>query len=668
MTEAERGRLLRRGRTAARMALVLLTVALALHGLDLLLAGFDMPQWWQPIVCALLLSLLTSVVWPLVLRVALPIALFTLGIGSFLLLGAGAFAALAAVPGVEVASPRTGILVVLGISVVNAIVSSVLAIDEDEIFFRRAIRRSRRGPGHLADQPPGVIFLQVDGLGYDVVRRAVRDGDMPTLARWLAAGSHKLSMWRTDWSSQTGSSVSGILHGSNHDILGFRWYEKDRDHVMACAHPRDAAEIERRHSDGRGLLAVDGASHGNLFTGDAPHFSLTMSAVSVLLPKGLRRRRDDRVGAGYYTYFANPVNAVHTLGAALMDVGRELSAAAKQRRAGVRPRVKRGGIYPFARPGTTVIARDVVVSAVLEDMLAGRSVVYADFLGYDEVAHHSGIERFDSLAVLRAIDQQIGRLYRAAKLAPRQYHLVVLSDHGQTQGWAFADRFGEPVEDLIGRLCGGPVEEVSGGGPIAQRLRDRATRAGRIEHRLRADGRTEVNRVAPGVVVTVSGHVAMVSFTDHEGRVELETIEREYPELLPTLVDHPGVGFMLVRSKEFGPVVLGRDGLHRLDSGFVVGDDPLPPLGPHAAELMKRVDSYPHCADVMINSRYDPETDEASPFEPHVGSHGGFGGPQERAFLIYPQEFEPPGALVGAESLHRLFRLWLTKLGHPTPH
>ncbi len=604
------------------------------------------------------------------LRVALPIALFTLGIGSFLLLGVGAFAVLAAVPGVEIRGVRTAVLVVLGMSAVSLLISSVLAIDEDEIFFRRAARRSRRNPRRVDDLTPGVIFLQVDGLSYDVARRAMRDGDMPTLAAWVAADSHKLVRWQTDWSSQTGAAVCGILHGDNHDILGFRWYEKDRDHVMACAHPRDAAEIERRHSDGRGLLAGDGASRGNLFTGDAPHVSLTMSAVSVLLPKGLRRRRNNRVGAGYYTYFANPVNAVHTLLSTLTDMFRELSAAAKQRRAGVRPRVKRGGWYPVARSGTTVIARDVVVSAVLEDILSGRPVVYADFLGYDEVAHHSGIERFDTLAVLRSIDQQIGRLHRASRLAPRPYHVVVLSDHGQTQGWAFTDRFGESIGEFVGRQCGGPVprtDTVGGGGPIAQRLRARtATAGGRIEHSRRAEDAEaiEVTRVAPGVVVTVSGHLAMMSFTDHEGRVELETIEREYPELLPALVDHPGVGFLLVRSAEFGPVVLGRDGLHRLASGFVLGEDPLRDYGPHAVELISRVNTFPHCADIMINSRYDPATDGASPFEPHVGSHGALGGQQERGFLVHPAEFEPPGELVGAESLHKLFRLWLTKLGH----
>src|SRR5439155_19647743 len=117
------------------------------------------------------------------------------------------------------------------------------------------------------------------------------------------------------------------------------------------------------------------------------------------------------------------------------------------------PRVDRGGLWPLTRPGTTVIARDIVVSAIIEDMLAGRSEVYADFLGYDEAAHHSGIERYDTLDVLHSIDQQLGRLARAASLAPRDYHLVCLSDHGMTQGESFVQRFGEPVEALVGRLC-----------------------------------------------------------------------------------------------------------------------------------------------------------------------------------------------------------------------
>lgn len=690
-TTAPKGRLLRGGRAVARILLVWIAVTGALRLLDVLLPGFRMTHWWQPTVCALLLGLLAAVGWPLVMRIAYPLAFFTFGLFGFVLLGAATLAVFRSVPGVEIADFRSAVLVTIGMAAVGALISSLLAIDEDEIFFRRAARRRRRhtpapGPG---EQPPGVLFLQIDGLGFDTVRRAIRDGDMPTFAAWLAEGSHTLTPWHTDWSSQTGASVCGILHGSNHDILGFRWYEKDRDHVMACAHPTDAAEIERRHSDGRGLLSGDGASRGNLFSGDADHVSLTMSSIPVLVPKKLLRRRRDRLGAGYYAYFANPVNALRTFFVALVDVFREINASVRQRRAGVVPRVPRGGWYPLARPGTTVIARDVVVSAILGDMLAGRPVVYADFLGYDEVAHHSGIERFDTLSVLRSIDQQIARLHRASRLAPRRYHVVALSDHGQTQGQAFSERFGETIEAYVGRLCGGSpspsagkrrqaeswqinaalAEATQSGGLIARRLRARVEDAECAEDRPRTTSGSPgaVTRVAPGVVAVVSGHIAMVSFTEHEGRVELETIEREFPDLLPSLVDHPGVGFLLVRSREFGPVVLGRDGLHRLATGVVIGEDPLLPYGPHAADLIRRVDRFPHCADVMINSRYDPDSDQASPFETHVGSHGGLGGPQQRGFVVHPREFAPLGEVVGAEALHRVFRGWLTDLGHPAP-
>ncbi|MCW2700097.1 MAG: conserved rane protein of unknown function, partial [Blastococcus sp.] len=452
------GRLLRTGRALARVVLTWAAATGALVVLDSRLTGFAMRSWWQPPVAALLLGLLTAGVWPLVLRVALPIAFFTFGLGGFLLLGAGVLGIFAAIPGVEVRSFATSVVVAVAMAAVSGAVNSLLAVDEDELFFRRARRRARRTEGQ-GSPPPGVLFLQIDGLGYDTARRAVRDGSMPTLAAWLRSGSHVLTSWHTDWSSQTGASVCGILQGSNEGILGFRWYDKARDKVVSVSHPEDAAEIERQHSDGRGLLAGVGAGRGNLFTGDAAHVSLTMSSLAVVVARTSRRERRsrDRIGAGYYAYFANPVNALRTLGVSLVDVYRELVAAARQRRADVRPRVKRGGIYPLARPGTTVIARDVVVNAILEDMLAGRTVVYADFLGYDEVAHHSGIERFDTLEVLRSIDQQIGRLWRAAQLAPRDYHLVCLSDHGQTQGENFADRFGETVEQLVGRLSGGPI-------------------------------------------------------------------------------------------------------------------------------------------------------------------------------------------------------------------
>jgi hypothetical protein len=215
----------------------------------------------------------------------------------------------------------------------------------------------------------------------------------------------------------------------------------------------------------------------------------------------------------------------------------------------------------------------------------------------------------------------------------------------------------------------GAVLHEASGGPIARRLRARV-QPGDVEqdpaHPVTDSG--AVNRVAPGVVVVLSGHTAMISFTRHAGRVELETIEREYPELLPALVDHDGVGFVLVRSAELGPMVFGHDGELRLDDGTITGQDPLADYGPHAADLIRRFDGFPNCPDVVVNSRYHPATDDATPFEPHVGTHGGLGGPQSRGFLMYPAQLPaPPPEIVGAEHLHRVLRGWLTNLGHPEP-
>ena len=76
--------------------------------------------------------------------------------------------------------------------------------------------------------------------------------------------------------------------------------------------------------------------------------------------------------------------------------------------------------------------------------VAGRPVVYTTFLAYDEVAHHSGVERPDTLAMLRQVDRQIGAdRRRASQYAPRPYRLVVLSDHGQSQGATFLQRYGD---------------------------------------------------------------------------------------------------------------------------------------------------------------------------------------------------------------------------------
>ena len=73
----------------------------------------------------------------------------------------------------------------------------------------------------------------------------------PTMARWLADGTHQLVEWEPDLSSQTGASQAGILLGSNEDIPAFRWVEKETgrvdDLLEARRLRRDRAPPRDRH-------------------------------------------------------------------------------------------------------------------------------------------------------------------------------------------------------------------------------------------------------------------------------------------------------------------------------------------------------------------------------------------------------------------------------------
>jgi uncharacterized membrane protein YvlD (DUF360 family) len=664
-----------------RAAAVLLTDALALLVLSALLPGFDLDRPAAAFFAALAVGALNALVWPLLARLALPLSVATLGVATLVLNGVLVVFAIDLVPGADIKDVWTGVAVALGLALVTTLLASLLAVDEDESWYRNVVRRQARRAGKgVETDVPGVIFLEIDGLAHDVLRRAMRDGNAPTLARWLRDGSHRFVRWETDWSSQTGACQAGLLHGDNDDMPAFRWWEKDRATAIVTNHPRDAEELERRHSDGRGLLHADGASRANILSGDATHSMLTMSTV-------LRRRRP--IGRDYSAYFANPYAVARTLVLALGEIVSERRAQALQRRRDVHPRINRHRTYAVVRAWATVVQRDLQVAAVVGDMMAGRPVVYTTFLAYDEVAHHSGVERADTLAVLRHVDRQLGRVHAALADAPRPYRLVVLADHGQSQGATFLQRYGLTLEALVSSACDAhEVRAATGGGDEAMaylsagltevardetavgRTVERATRKRRADGvvALDAEARHELRDQAgdgpPELSVMASGCLGLISFPREPGRVTLERLEQLHPGLVPALRDHPGIGFVLVRSERHGALAIGARGTNFLDQGRVEGDDPLAPYGDNAADHVRRTDAFAHCPDLLVNSTYWKEADEVAAFEELVGSHGGMGGGQSFPFVLFPAELEwPEEPVVGAERVHLIFRSWLASLG-----
>ncbi|WP_419667804.1 phage holin family protein [Streptomyces sp. 2-1] len=619
-------------------------------------------------------GILSSVVWPLLVRALLLVPALVLGLLVFFLNGSLLWLALRIIPsGESEAAPETAVVVAAVMSAVASATGGALAVRDDDAYRRRLYRLSDRRRAELepgsGPSIPGVVFLQLDGVGHDVLLEAVGRGLMPTVAAWLGDGggartTHRLTPWRTDWSSQTGASQLGILHGSNHDIPAFRWYEKDTREVMVCNRPTSAAELQRRaiaHTGDGGLLTMDGASRGNLFSGGADQLALVLSVAA-------RRGRKNRSRAGYFAYFSDPANSVRTAMSFVAEVGREIGESTWARLKRRRPRVGRGGLYPFIRAFATVIERDVVVAAVIGDMLAGRSSVYADLVAYDEVAHHSGPRSRDTEKVLARLDRSLALIAQVAEHAPRAYRIVLLSDHGQSPGETFRARYGLGLGELVRAGCGLPVPRK------ARRTHSGAEARSAVRAALRRPVEEGHEQYRPSSrhsepLVLASGNLGLVSFPDVPHRMSREEIDARHPALLTTLANHPGVGFVLVRSEEHGGLVLGANGaeipLDELDEN----PGPLADFGPGAADAVRRTHSFPHTADIMVNSSYDPQEGEVLAFEEQIGSHGGLGGAQGRPFLMSPLTFSAPvedgEELVGAEQVHHVLRRWLRECDGP---
>jgi hypothetical protein len=267
----------------------------------------------------------------------------------------------------------------------------------------------------------------------------------------------------------------------------------------------------------------------------------------------------------------------------------------------------------------------------------------------------------------------------------------------------FHDRYGVTLEELIRSLMEGEVtsldatNDVEGWGHVNTFLTEasrtpgttgrimRRTMRGSTEDgvvslgdtdahikgaRVEGDDRGSVKgHVAEGVtvpdlVVAASGNLANIYFPEIRQRVSLEGIAARHPKLLPGLVRHEGIGFVMVRSERHGALVIGRDGVRNLDTGQIEGTDPLADFGEHAVANLKRLDGFEHIGDIFVISMYDPSTDEIAPFEHQVGAHGGLGGLQTKAFVLYPAAFEPNEktiSLVGAEEVNRKIREWIAR-------
>ena len=642
--------------TLKRSIIVFIGNVLGIYLISFLGLGVQISYFDDIFFFVIFISIINALLWPILTRILMPFLVLTFGVGTLILNG---FLLVFFGPLFGITVSGSGIILApLAMAFLTTILSTLITIEDNGSYYRSVFRDAEKKRKDEVKDYPGLIIVEIDGLAYDVLREAIDKDLMPTVKSMIENKTHILKEWETDLSSQTGASQAGILHGNNENITAFRWIEKENDNqMMQCSGPVKVKELEGRISDGNGLLVDNGASRSNLFSGDTDNVIFTMSKILNI---------QKLYNNAWFSVFSNPSNFARIISLFLAEMVLEFYSQIKHEFKNIRPRITRGLIYIPTRAGTNVFMREINTSTLIGDMMVGDiDVAYSTYLGYDEIAHHSGVRDEDSWYALKGMDKQIKRLINTTKYTPREYQFVIQSDHGQTNGATFKQRHGESFEDFIKSLLPEDMSMFSkmssNEDHYAETFIPLSNQINTLKNRNKKDEKQELSDSE--VIVLASGNLAMVYLTQWNYRLTYEELNKFFPELIPGILENKYIGFIVVRSSEKGDLAIGKDGIYYLDTDEIEGKNPVVGFGDNIARHIRRNSSFKHTPDILVNSFYDAEKDEVCAFEELVGSHGGAGGSQTKPFILYPSNWDVDDEeIIGAENIYKLLKDNLEKL------
>ncbi|MGH2571149.1 MAG: alkaline phosphatase family protein, partial [bacterium] len=308
-------------------------------------------------------------------------------------------------------------------------------IDRFEIFasrIRHLLSRNRWSARLLGYEPvmghedqPGLMLVQVDGLGEEVFRRALAEGRMPFTRHLIDDEGYGVRSIYSGITSNTPGFQGELLYGVKGSVPAFGFRDRELGRVVSMNHASAAVAVERRLArDGAGLLR-GGSAWSNVFAGGAAEPHLCASTVG---PDAILRALNPlRVLALVVWHGWSVVrvvaNLVAELGLALWDfVGGAFGGW----------RLVQELRFVPERVLLTAVMREIVCAGACIDAERGMPIVHVNFLGYDEHGHRRGPDSRFARWTLAGIDRCVRRIWLAAHRSKRRdYQVWIFSDHGQ---------------------------------------------------------------------------------------------------------------------------------------------------------------------------------------------------------------------------------------------
>ena len=494
------------------------------------------------------------------------------------------------------------------------------------------------------------IFIQIDGVPYEIVKKAIEKGYMPNLKRNLKFRGYKLYKYYSELPSNTPAAQMKIMYGLKDMIMGFRWYSKKNKRHYSFKDTGTALYWENE-ADKKCTTPIvkKGASYINMFSGGADRAILTFSRAFDINLK--RRIRNNEV---WQFIFLNMDFIFKVAFEVIKEFFTELYEYLKYKIKKIPQRSI--NFFPYVRVGSAVFFREIATMGAIIEMNEMNEKIYLTYNAYDEVAHQRGPETKEAIKTLRRIDRSIGKVVKNGH--KKGYEIFIFSDHGQTTSTPFEAIYGKTIEQFIKESALNKLQIEKNGreGENSEPLVIYFLK--RVFRWLVEEGHNKTARIVKKIfkissenikkekkdknceiIVEKSGPLAHIYFTEKVERILKSEIEEMTEGFIEKLINHEGIEFACFVLKE-GYEICGKKGKIILDENFKIKEEK-GTLFQYIIEMtkIKVIDSLKEIVcgeesgDILIFGAVLGKNRIVN-FEEQYGAHGGIGGMQNYPFLI----------------------------------
>ena len=474
---------------------------------------------------------------------------------------------------------------------------------------------------------PGLVLIQIDGLGLTEVSRAMQNGNMPFMSWLLKKEGYLKYRHYTGLPSNTPAVQGMLFYGIKSCVPAFGFKDCESGQICNMFNPDSASTVEKRLKEkSEAWLLKGGSAYGNIFTGgaDEPHFCAASMGWGSLL------KAANPLGIPLSILLHFPV-FIRAFFLVLVEFILSVADFFRGILFGKKFFVELSFI-PL-RVAICVLLREVIAAGAKNDIARGLPVIQLNFAGYDEQAHHRGPKSSYAHWSLRGIDSAIAGIWRAARGAHlRDYDVFIYSDHGQEDTSNYPEEQGRTIDQAVNEIfkrtivSGSWQTEFNQGTPY---WRAHVLRSQREQKQAIVVSEPEKKDAAPHAVVAALGNVGLIYPPQPLSPEEKEVLARE-------LIVSAKIPFVMTPDGPGRAIAWSAEGKHVFpeEADKVIGKSH--PFFKEVSRDLVELCHHPNAGELLIFGwRTGPRS---LTFHEEQGSHAGPGPEETSGFALLPTD------------------------------